>query len=81
MAAVSTFCHIMWSSTLYDNLGLNALSLVGKAQHPSLLYLNRDHGKGIEVELIQVIPDQIWESGLKGVYAVMEHAIRIFGRR
>jgi glyceraldehyde-3-phosphate dehydrogenase (ferredoxin) len=69
------------AALVFDNLGINMLSLVGKAPHPSLLFLNRNHGEEIEVELIQVIPDQIWESGRQGVYAVMEHAIRMFGPR
>lgn len=69
------------ATLVFDNLGINTLSLVGKAQHPSLLYLNRDHGEEIEVELIQVVPGQIWESGRQGVYAVMDYAIRMFGDR
>lgn len=69
------------AALVFDNLGINMLSLVGKAPHPSLLYLNRYHGEEIEVELIQVVPEQIWESGRQGVYAVMEHAIQRFGPR
>jgi len=69
------------AALVFDNLGINMLSLIGKAPHPSLLYLNRNHGEEIEVELIQVVPEQIWESGRQGVYAVMEAAIRMFGQR
>jgi glyceraldehyde-3-phosphate dehydrogenase (ferredoxin) len=69
------------AALVFDNLGINMLSLIGKAPHPSLLYLNRNHGEEIEVELIQVVPEQIWESGRQGVYAVMEAAIRTFGQR
>jgi len=69
------------AALVFDNLGINMLSLIGKAQHPSLLYLNRNHGEEIEVEQVEVVPEQIWESGSKGVYAVMEHAIQLFGPR
>ena len=69
------------AALVFDNLGINILSLIGKAPHPSLLYLNRNHGEEIQVELIEVVPEQIWEAGCKGVYAVMEHAIQTFGPR
>jgi len=69
------------AALVFNNLGINNLSIIGKASHPSLLYLNRNHGEEIEVELIKIIPEQIWETGGKGVYAVMEHALEIFGPR
>ena len=69
------------AALIFDNLGINMLSLIGKAPHPSLLYLNRNHGEEIEVELVPVVPERIWDQGRKGVYAVMEHAIRMFGPR
>ena len=66
------------AALVFDNLGINMLSLMGKAPHPSLLYLNRDHGEEIEVELVPVVPEQIWDQRRKGVYAVMEHALQLF---
>lgn len=69
------------AALIFDNLGINCLSIIGKSQRPSILYLNRNHGEEIEVELVEVIPEQIWETGKKGVYAVMEHAIEMFGAR
>ena len=36
---------------VFDNLGINMVSLVGKAPVPSLLYLNRIHGEEIQVEV------------------------------
>lgn len=66
---------------VFENLGINMLSLVGKSATPSILYLNRIHGEEIEVELIPVRPREIWNSGRKGVYAVMEHALDRFGKR
>ena len=86
-AGISPCWHGFYVSTMggaalvFDNLGINMLSIVGKAPQPSLLYLNRNHGEEIEVELIQVVPEQIWESGRRGVYAVMEHALQLFGNR
>ena len=69
------------AALVFDNLGINMLSLIGKARQPALLYLNRDHGEEIEVELVPVEPGTIWEQGRQGVYAVMEHAMERFGDR
>jgi glyceraldehyde-3-phosphate dehydrogenase (ferredoxin) len=69
------------AALVFDNLGINMLSLIGKAPQPSLLYLNRSHGEEIAVELVPVVPERIWDQGRKGVYAVMEEAIRMFGER
>jgi glyceraldehyde-3-phosphate dehydrogenase (ferredoxin) len=69
------------AALVFDNLGINMLSLIGKAPHPSLLYLNRNHGEEIEVELVPVVPERIWDQGRKGVYAVMEEAMRMFAPR
>ena len=66
------------AALVFDNLGINMLSLMGKAPHPSLLYLNRNHGEEIEVELVPVVPERIWDQGRKGVYAVMERALHLF---
>lgn len=66
------------AALVFDNLGINMLSLIGKAPHPSLLYLNRNHGEEIDVELVPVVPERIWDQGRKGVYAVMEHALHLF---
>jgi glyceraldehyde-3-phosphate dehydrogenase (ferredoxin) len=35
---------------IFDNLGINMVSLVGRAPTPSLLYLNRTHGEEIDVK-------------------------------
>ncbi len=87
VAGISPCWHGFYVSTMggaalvFDNLGINMLALIGKAPRPSILYLNRNHGEEIEVELIEVVPEQIWGKGRKGVYAVMEHAIEMFGPR
>jgi glyceraldehyde-3-phosphate dehydrogenase (ferredoxin) len=67
------------AALVFDNLGINLLSVLGKARQPCILYLNRNHGEEIEVELVPVEPGAIWEKGRKGVYAVMDHALELFG--
>jgi glyceraldehyde-3-phosphate dehydrogenase (ferredoxin) len=69
------------AALVFDDLGINMLSIIGQAARPSLLYLNRNHGEEIEVELVEAVPEIIWQQGRKGVYAVMEHAIEMFGSR
>ncbi len=66
---------------VFDNLGINHLSIQGKAFTPSLLYLNRVHGEEIEVELLPVRRREIWNSGRGGVYSVMEFALNHFASR
>lgn len=69
------------AALVFDNLGINLLTVIGKAPKPSILYLNRNHGEEIEVELLPVTPERVWEQGRKGVYAVMEEALARFGPR
>lgn len=66
---------------VFDNLGINMLSLVGKAPVLSVLYLNRNHGEEIEVEVVPLHAEPVWETGRKGVYSLMDHVYRQFGRR
>lgn len=86
-SGISPCWHGFYVSTMggaalvFDNLGINMLSIIGKSNQPSLLYLNRNHGEEIEVELIPCVPDSIWGSGEKGVYAVMANAMEAFGHR
>ncbi|MDP3179382.1 MAG: aldehyde ferredoxin oxidoreductase N-terminal domain-containing protein, partial [Spirochaetaceae bacterium] len=69
---------------VFDNLGLNMVSLVGKAALPSILYLNRFHGEEIEVELAPVDVKSVW-AGLSGsrsgAYALMDYALGCYGGR
>ncbi len=69
------------AALVFDNLGINQLVILGKADRPSLLYLNRNHGEQIAVELVPVSPDRIWEKGRGGVYGVMEAAMDRFSGR
>mgnify|MGYP005835334003 FL=1 len=66
---------------VFDNLGINMFSIVGKAAAPSILYLNRIHGEEIEVELLPVRPRTIWAEGRGGVYSMMQYALDNFGNR
>ncbi len=49
------------AALVFDNLGINQLVILGRADQPSMLYLNRNHGEEIEVELVPVSPDEIWQ--------------------
>ncbi len=66
---------------VFDNLGINLLSIVGKAPVPSILYLNRDHAEEIDVEIRPVDLNRVWHEGRRGLYALMDHAYEIFGGR
>jgi glyceraldehyde-3-phosphate dehydrogenase (ferredoxin) len=66
---------------VFDNLGINMLSLVGKAPVLSVLYLNRNHGEEIEVEIVPLAPEPVWASGPQGVYALTREMYRRFGDR
>jgi glyceraldehyde-3-phosphate dehydrogenase (ferredoxin) len=63
---------------VFDNLGLNMVSITGKAPTPSVIYLNRVHGEEIEVEVIPVRIHDIWEEGRKGVYSMMQYTLDHF---
>jgi len=79
---------------IFDNLGINMVSLVGKAHSPSILYLNRLHGEEIEVEIAPVDLANAWkrwpegrrgdEAALDsrtGAYSLMDYALSRFGPR
>ncbi len=66
---------------VFDNLGINMVSLVRRASKPSILYLNRNHGEEIEVELLPVDINEIWNSGRKGIYSLMDYTYEKFGAR
>lgn len=64
---------------VFDNLGINMVSLIGRAPQPALLYLNRVHGEEVQVEVAPADPRSVWASGRGGVYGVMEQAFKMFG--
>lgn len=63
---------------VFDDLGINMLSIIGKANSPSILTLNRQHGEEIEVGLYPCHPEQIWAK--EGVYSMLEHTYNRFGK-
>jgi len=63
---------------VFNNLGINMLSIVGSCDSYSILYLNRKHGEEIEVELVPIDLDRIWSQGLGGVYGLMNHVYEYF---
>jgi glyceraldehyde-3-phosphate dehydrogenase (ferredoxin) len=66
---------------VFDNLGINMLSLAGKAPVPSVLYLNRNHGEEIEVEVVPVDVETVWKAGRTGVYSLTDTVYEMFGSR
>ena len=66
---------------VFDNLGINMLSLVGKAPLPSVLYLNRNHGEEIQVEVVPLDIEAVWRTGRKGVYSLTDTVYELFGDR
>ncbi len=66
---------------VFDNLGLNMVSLIGKAPVPSILYLNRTGGEEVEVELLPVELSEVWGTGRRGAYALMDHVYQLLGSR
>lgn len=57
---------------IFNNLGINMLSIMGKAPTPSVLYLNRVHGEEIEVEIEPVDLNRVWYEGRQGIYSLMD---------
>ncbi len=55
---------------VFDNLGINMISIIGKASSPSVMVLNRNHGEEIELDLETVDPELIWQQ--EGIYGMMQ---------
>ncbi len=66
---------------VFNNLGINMLSIVGRAPSPSVLCLNRVHGEEIQVGIYPVDLMNIWRQGRRGIYALMDHVFECFGER
>lgn len=64
----------------FNNLGINLLAIVDKAAQPSILYLNRDHGEEIQLEIYPVDSNKIWNEGEKGIYSMMDHVYADYGK-
>lgn len=66
---------------VFDNLGIDMLSIVNKSSSPSVLYLNRDHGEEIQVEVHPLDIFSTWKKGRGGVYSIMDQVYEHFGHR
>jgi glyceraldehyde-3-phosphate dehydrogenase (ferredoxin) len=60
------------AALVFDNLGIDMVSLVGKAPTPSILFLNRTHGEEIEVRIEPIDIHRIWREDRGGTYALMD---------
>jgi len=69
------------AALVFDNLGLNMLSIVGRAPTPSALYLNRCGSEHVEVEIVPVELHGVWRADPQGVYGMMNHILERFGDR
>ncbi len=65
----------------FDDMGINMLSIRGRAPVHSVLYLNRLHGEEIEVEIRPVDARKAWEEGRGGTYALMDLVHGEYGGR
>lgn len=66
---------------VFDNLGLNTVSIIGTCPVPSVLILNRSGGEEVEVELEPIDVQAVWKSGRGGVYAMMDYVFQKHGKR
>jgi glyceraldehyde-3-phosphate dehydrogenase (ferredoxin) len=69
------------AALVFENMGINMLSIIGKAPMPSILYLNRVHGEEVEVEMVPVDVNSVWKSGRKGIYSLMDYVYEKYGSR
>ncbi len=66
---------------VFDNLGINMLSLVGRAPAASILVLNREHGEEVDVSLEPVDLSRVWADGRGGFYSLLDHVHARFAGR
>lgn len=67
------------AALVFDNLGVNMLSIVGRAPVPSVLYLNRQGGEHVEVELSPIDLEAAWDSGAGGIYGLLQQVLERYG--
>ena len=63
---------------VFDNLGINMVSFIGKANVPSVLYLNRPHGEDIHIDIIPVDINKIWKQGEGGIFSLSDYTLNTF---
>lgn len=66
---------------VFDNLGVNMVSILGKAPRPSVLYLNRVHGEEVQVDIVPLDLHQVWKDGRRGIYSLMDYTFDRFGEK
>ena len=66
---------------VFDNLGINMLSISGRALKPSILYINRFHGEELEIDFLPVDAEKIWFSDGRGMYALIDYIKENFSDR
>ncbi|MBI4648780.1 MAG: aldehyde ferredoxin oxidoreductase [Bacteroidia bacterium] len=69
------------AALVFDNLGINMLSIINKAPTPSVLYLNRTHGEEVEIEIVPLELTRVWEQDRGGIYSLMDYTYKCFGGR
>jgi glyceraldehyde-3-phosphate dehydrogenase (ferredoxin) len=67
------------AALVFDNLGVNMVSIIGRAPVPSVLYLNRVHGEEVDVQIVPVNMHKIWAGGRGGIYSIMDYTLERFG--
>jgi glyceraldehyde-3-phosphate dehydrogenase (ferredoxin) len=63
---------------VFDNLGVNMISIVNRTPTPSILYLNRKSGEEIEVKIQPVQLWKVWKEGRFGIYSLMDYTFERF---
>lgn len=63
---------------VFDNLGISLLCIIGKANRPSILKLNRMHGEQIDLNLYPAKTTEIWKEN--GVYSLMDYTFKNYGQ-
>ena len=58
---------------IFDNLGIDMLSISGRAAEPSVLILNRIHGEEIQIRVEACDIRKVWNEGRRGVYSLMDY--------
>jgi len=66
---------------VFENLGVNMLSLVGRASTPSVLVLNRQHGEEVDVALEPLDLPRVWASSRPGFYGVLDYVHEKYSER
>ncbi|MCL1834306.1 MAG: hypothetical protein FWG49_07380 [Leptospirales bacterium] len=65
---------------VFNNLGIDMLTIAGKAPTPSVLYLNRIHGEEIQLNIEPIDIHNVWKSGRTGVYSLTDYVYDKYGK-